>query len=213
MDSDLLPSPGEPLVLVVMGVAGCGKSTVAALLAERTGRPFAEGDAMHPPENVAKMTAGHPLTDADRLPWLELVAEWVHARLDAGGSGIVTCSALKRSYRQRISRGRRGVVFAYLAGDRALIAGRLAVREGHFMPARLSDSQFAELEEPGPDEPAVRVDVGQAPAVVAEQIARRLGLSSPAAAPREPPQQSDQEPPQQSDQQSGPEEAGHPSAP
>jgi carbohydrate kinase (thermoresistant glucokinase family) len=103
---DLLPGPGEPVVLVLIGVAGCGKSTVAGVLAGWTGWPFAEGDALHPPGNVAKMASGHALGDADRLPWLERIADWTQSRLDAGGSGIITCSALKRSCRRIISRGR-----------------------------------------------------------------------------------------------------------
>jgi gluconokinase len=179
VDDDAAPVADEPLVLVLMGVAGCGKSTVAALLADRLGWPFLEGDVLHPPENVEKLASGHPLTDADRAPWLALVADWVHARLDSAESGIVTCSALKRAYRTAIRRGRRGVVFVYLAGDRKLIAARLAVRQGHFMPPGLLDSQFAELEEPGPDEPAIRVDVGDPPSVVARRVAERLGLRLP----------------------------------
>jgi gluconokinase len=173
---DGTPAVRRPVVLVVMGVAGCGKSTVAGLLAGRLGWPFAEGDALHPAENVAKMAAGHPLTDEDREPWLARVADWVDARLDAGGSGVITCSALKSAYRQVIGRRRSGVEFVYLAGDRATIAARLAVRQGHFMPPQLLESQFADLEEPGPDEPAIRVDVGDPPEVIARRITECLGL-------------------------------------
>ncbi|HET9653716.1 MAG TPA: gluconokinase [Kineosporiaceae bacterium] len=166
----------DPLVLVVMGVAGSGKSTVAGLLAARLDWPFAEGDALHPPENVAKMAAGHPLTDADRMPWLRLIADWVDARLDAGGNGIVTCSALKRAYRDVIAHRGRGVRFVYLAAQPRTIAARLAARRGHFMPPALLPSQFADLEEPGPDEPVLRVEVADSPEAVARGIAQRLGL-------------------------------------
>jgi gluconokinase len=164
------------LVLVLMGVSGCGKSTVAALLSGRLGWPFEEGDALHPQANVDKMAAGHPLSDEDRWPWLEKVAEWIEERLDFGENGIVTCSALKRSYRNLLNRGASGIVFVYLAGDEPTIAARLAVRLGHYMPTSLLASQFADLEEPGSDEPAVRVDIGPAPVVIAQQIIDQLGL-------------------------------------
>jgi gluconokinase len=166
----------KPVVLVVMGVSGCGKTTVAALLAGRLGWPFEEGDALHPPSNIEKMKAGHPLTDDDRGPWLEKVAEWVEERLDAGESGLITCSALKRSYREVINRRGSGVMFVYLAGSRETVATRLAARHGHFMPASLLDSQFADLEEPTSDEPEIRVDIGPAPGVIAQGIVNDLGL-------------------------------------
>jgi gluconokinase len=170
-----LPRSG-PLVLVLMGVAGCGKSTVAALLAGRLGWAFEEGDALHPQSNIDKMAAGHPLTDGDRLPWLERVAEWIEAKLDAGEDGIISCSALKRSYRDLLDRRGEGVRFVYLAGDEETIAVRLTTRGGHFMPPGLLDSQFADLEEPGPDEPAIRVDIGPPATQVAQQIVDQLGL-------------------------------------
>jgi len=168
----------RPLVLVVMGVSGCGKSTVAALLAGELGWPFEEGDALHPRANVEKMASGHPLTDADRWPWLHLVADWIDARLDEGGGGVVTCSALKRSYRDVLDRRGSGVEFVYLAGDRGTIAARLAVRQGHFMPPNLLDSQFADLEEPTSDEPAIRVEIGPSPAEIVRTIRERLGIGS-----------------------------------
>jgi gluconokinase len=170
-----LPRSG-PLVLVLMGVSGCGKSTVAALLAGRLGWAFEEGDALHPQSNIDKMAAGHPLTDADRLPWLERVAEWIETRLDAGENGVISCSALKRAYRDLLDRRGEGVCFVYLAGDEETIAVRLTTRGGHFMPPGLLDSQFADLEEPGPDEPAIRVDIGPPPPLVAQQIVDQLGL-------------------------------------
>jgi gluconokinase/shikimate kinase len=176
-DSSISTPIAKPVVLVFMGVSGCGKTTVAAILAGRLGWRFEEGDALHPQSNVKKMEAGHPLTDEDRAPWLEKVARWVEERLDAGENGIITCSALKRSYRDVINRRGSGVVFVYLAGSRETIAARLAVRHGHFMPSRLLDSQFADLEEPTPDEPAIRVDIGPAPDVIAQGILEKLGLS------------------------------------
>ncbi len=164
------------VVLVVMGVSGCGKSTVAALLAGQLGWPFEEGDALHPQANIEKMAADHPLTDDDRRPWLRKVAEWIDQRLDAGDGGIITCSALKRAYRDALNRRGAGVVFVYLAGDKVTIKARLAVRQGHFMPPNLLDSQFADLEEPTSDEPAIRVDIGEAPSEIARHITERLGL-------------------------------------
>ena len=168
--------PDLPVVLVLMGVSGCGKTTVGELLAERLHWPYEEGDALHPPANVAKMAAGHPLDDADRAPWLAKVADWVDAQLDAGRSGVITCSSLKRSYRTLIDRRGAGVEFVYLHGSRELIASRLAGRHGHFMPSSLLDSQFATLEEPGADEPAIRVEIGAPPEAIADDIVVALGL-------------------------------------
>jgi gluconokinase len=167
-----------PAVLVLMGVSGCGKTTVAQILAERLRWDFEEGDALHPAANVAKMHAGHPLDDADRAPWLAKVADWVEARLDAGQCGIITCSALKRSYRALIDRRGAGVEFVYLHGSRELIAQRLDARHGHFMPPSLLDSQFATLEEPSVDEPAIRVEIGEPPERIATHIANALGLAA-----------------------------------
>ena len=166
----------DPVVLVLMGVSGCGKSTVAALLAGELHWPFEEGDSLHPQANVDKMAAGHPLDDADRWPWLEKVAEWVEECLDAGHSGIITCSALKRSYRDLINRRGSGVEFVYLAGSKQVIAARLASRHGHFMPPSLLDSQFDTLEEPTPDEPGIRVEVGPPAPQVAAQVLQLLQL-------------------------------------
>ena len=149
----------KELVLVVMGVSGSGKTTVARCLAERFGWPFMEGDALHPPENVAKMSQGVPLTDADRWPWLRNVAGWVDGQLRAGEPGIVTCSMLKRAYRDLVVDHKPGARTLYLRGDRALIEARMARRQHHFMPLSLLDSQFATLEPPMPDEPALSVDV------------------------------------------------------
>jgi gluconokinase/shikimate kinase len=161
-------------VLVLMGVSGCGKSTVAGVLAGRLGWDFGEGDDLHPAENVAKMAAGHPLTDEDRWPWLERVAQWIREHTEAGRPGIITCSALKRSYRD-ILRGDH-VVFVYLHGTREQIAARLSARHGHYMPPELLDSQFATLETPGEDEHALSIDIGPPADVLADEIMERLGL-------------------------------------
>jgi gluconokinase len=160
-----------------MGVSGSGKSTVATALASRLGWPLQEGDALHPQANIEKMAAGRPLTDADRWPWLASVAEWIGERLDAGENGLITCSALKRSYRDLINRRGRGLMFVFLAGSRETIAARLEARHDHFMNASLLDSQFADLEEPATDEPAIRVDIGPPASELADQIMEYLVLS------------------------------------
>ena len=146
----------------------------SALLAGRLGWEFAEGDDFHPAANVEKMHAGHPLTDDDRAPWLAAIASWIDARLAADEPALVTCSALKRRYRDELRR--EGVVFVYLRGTREQIAHRLAARQGHFMPAALLDTQFADLEEPDPDERAVTVDIGDSPTQLADEIIRKLDL-------------------------------------
>lgn len=143
--------------IVIMGVSGCGKSSVGAALSDRLGISYRDGDDLHPAENVDKMRAGVPLTDADRWPWLDRVAEVLAAEAPV----IVGCSALRRAYRDRIRAGAGGPVqFVHLSGSRDLIAGRMAARAGHYMPLSLLDSQFAVLEPPGPDE-AVTVEIGQ----------------------------------------------------
>ncbi|TMG30660.1 MAG: gluconokinase [Chloroflexi bacterium] len=167
----------KPSVLVLMGVSGCGKTTVAAILASRLGWPFEEGDALHPQANIEKMAAGHSLTDVDRWPWLAKVADWIDKRLDAGENGLITCSALKRSYRDLINRRGSGLMFVFLAGSKETIAARLAARHGHFMRASLLDSQFADLDEPAADEPAIRVEIGPPAAEIAEQIIEDFGLA------------------------------------
>jgi gluconokinase len=156
-------------VVVVMGVSGAGKSTVAALLAERLGWDFAEGDRFHPAANVAKMAAGEPLSDADRRPWLAAIARWIDGELVAGRRGVVTCSALKRSYRDQLRRP--GVLFVYLEVPPAELARRLARRAGHFMPPSLLDSQLETLEPPGPDEDAVTINAGDPAKELARIIA------------------------------------------
>jgi ribose 5-phosphate isomerase A len=166
---------GRPPILVIMGVSGVGKSAVAQELAARLGWCFQEGDALHPEANVAKMHAGIPLTDADRQPWLERVAAWIDDRRAKKQPGIITCSALKRSYRQIIIGDRPEVRLIFLRGSRDLIAQRLAGRSGHFMPASLLQSQIDTLEEPGPDEDPLTVDVEAPASQIAEEIIRLLG--------------------------------------
>jgi len=157
-----------------MGVSGSGKTTVAKALAEHLGWRFQEGDALHPPQNVAKMSAGTPLSDADRWPWLAAIAAVIDGWRAAGVSGIVTCSALKRAYRQVLVGDRADVRLVYLAGSKALIAGRMAARKGHFMPAALLDSQFATLEPPEADETPIVVDIGPEPAAIVAELVHRV---------------------------------------
>ena len=165
---------GEPVIVVLMGVSGCGKTTVAALLAAALGWQFQEGDDLHPAANVEKMRGGTPLTDADRLPWLGQIAEEIDRWRERGLSGVVTCSALKRVYRDIIVGSRLEVRLVYLKGSYELIQSRLAARHEHFMPAALLESQFATLEEPTPDERPIVIDVGGKPAEIASEIVRQL---------------------------------------
>lgn len=161
-------------IVIAMGVSGSGKTTVAAGVAKRLGWPLLEGDAFHPPANVAKMHAGTPLTDADRWPWLHAIAAREDELRAAGASAVVACSALKRAYRDILAGDRADVVLLYLCGSRELIHERMAARKGHFMPPALLDSQFATLEEPGPDERPVVVDIGGPPGAVVEKALRQL---------------------------------------
>ena len=162
------------MILVVMGVAGSGKTTIARMLAERLGWRFQEGDALHPAANVAKMSAGTPLTDDDRWPWLHAIAAVIDGWRAEGASGIVTCSALKRAYREILVGGRADVRLVHLAGDKALIAARMAARKGHFMPTALLDSQFATLEPPGAEERPIVVDISPGVEVVVAEIEKAI---------------------------------------
>ena len=148
---------------VVMGVAGSGKSTVGAAFARALGVPFVEGDEYHPAENVGRMSQGIPLTDEDRAGWLRALAARLREARDAGTRLVMTCSALKRSYRDILRAEADDLQFIFLRGPRALIAERLASRRGHFMPPSLLDSQLATLEEPSPDEGAWVCDISQSP--------------------------------------------------
>jgi carbohydrate kinase (thermoresistant glucokinase family) len=161
-------------VAIVMGVSASGKTTVGIPLAKRMGWEFLEGDELHPPANIAKMKSGTPLTDEDRWPWLRAIAAHIDAWRAQGISGVVTCSALKRAYRDIIIDGRPDVGVVYLQGDHDLLAQRAANRHGHFMPPSLLESQLATLEEPGPDENPITVHVGPAPEALVEEIAGRL---------------------------------------
>jgi gluconokinase len=167
--------PG-PRVLVFMGVSSTGKSTVAAMLAGRLGWHFQEGDDLHPEANVAKMAAGHALTDDDRMPWLQIVGEWIDARLAAGEPGIITCSALRRRYRDVLRRPE--VTFVHLTGPREVILQRMMRRQGHFMPPALLDSQFRTLEDPDPDENVLTIDVELTPEQQVAEVVQRLGLTA-----------------------------------
>jgi gluconokinase len=164
-------------ILVVMGVAGTGKSTVAGMLAEHLNWELQEGDDLHPPANVAKMAAGIPLDDEDRWPWLDAIAAWIKDKTQRGEPGIVTCSALKRSYRDRL-RG-PNVIFVFLNGSRAVIEARMASRKHHFMPIALLDSQLAALEPPGTDENVLAVNLAGTPqeevAEVLHTLESRIG--------------------------------------
>lgn len=168
-------------VAVVMGVAGTGKTTVGALLAEALGVPYAEADSFHPPANVAKMTDGRPLDDTDREPWLDAIGVWAREREEPGG--VVSCSALKRAYRDRLRAAAPHVFFVHLAGDRALITRRMEQRRDHFMPLTLLDSQFASLEPLQPDEAGAAVPVDAGPEAVTRQALAAFGDWSAASPP------------------------------
>jgi len=160
------------MIVIVAGVSGSGKSTVGALLAGRLGWPFADGDEFHPAANVEKMRAGVPLTDEDRRPWLRAIAAWMDERIASGEQAVVTCSALKRSYRDLLLAGRPQARMVFLAPDREMLARRLAARHGHFFPEQLLGSQFADLEPLAPDERVLTVvPAGGPDATVASIIA------------------------------------------
>src|SRR5258708_1433415 len=162
------------MLVGVMGVSGSGKTTVASLLAKTLGWHYQEGDALHPPENVAKMSGGTPLDDADRIPWLHRIAASIDDWHGRGEAGVVTCSALKRSYRDIIIGSRPDVALVYLKGSRDLIGQRMAARQGHFMPSALLDNQFATLEEPSADERPITIDVGALPGQIVGEVVRQL---------------------------------------
>jgi gluconokinase len=162
-------------VLVIMGISGSGKSTVAGLLAGQLGWDLEEGDDLHPQENIDKMSAGHALNDEDRAPWLDTISSWIIEHTMAGVPGIITCSALKRRYRDVLRE--QNVIFVHLTGSKDLIGRRLATRPDHYMPTSLLDSQVATLEAPDADERAITIDAGRAPAEEAAEIVQRLGLT------------------------------------
>ena len=171
----IMPPPKRgvrPTLLLLMGVSGVGKTTTGQRLAKRLGWTFRDADEFHPPENIAKMKSGEPLTDDDRWPWLDAIGTWMDQKRTHGGRAIVTCSALRRIYRERLLGGRPDVRLVFLKGSKALIADRLSRRSGHFMPPALLDSQFKALEEPRRDERAIVVDVSMPPSQVVANIAR-----------------------------------------
>lgn len=168
----------NPGVIVVMGVAGSGKTTIAAELARRLGWRFAEGDAFHPEANVAKMRNAIPLTDEDRWPWLDAIAAWIAATRASGARCVVACSALKRAYRERIAHGRDDVRFVYLQGTYDLVAGRMAGRQGHYMPLALLRSQYETLEEPGGEENPVVMPIERPPQELVAHILEALRLDA-----------------------------------
>jgi len=160
----------NPLVVVIAGVAGTGKTSVGLLVASELGWPFADGDSFHTGSSVAKMRSGIPLTDKDRLPWLETIAQWIGQREAAGSGGVVACSALKRSYRDLLRRGHPAVRIAFLTASGAVLDARLRERPQHFMPAALLASQLADFEALGPDEPGGVVDASGAPEATAAAV-------------------------------------------
>ena len=170
---DDLPTPD---IIVVMGVSGSGKTTVATGIATALGWQFAEGDDFHPEANVAKMRSGQPLTDDDRWPWLETIGRWISAREAAGESAVVTCSALRRAYRDVLRRDRPHVRFLHVEAPGAVIADRVEHRAGHYMPPSLLPSQLATLEPLGPDEPGVSVTTEGEPTEVRDRCLIALGL-------------------------------------
>jgi gluconokinase len=173
----------RPSAVVVMGVSGSGKTTIAEALAERLGWEFTEGDSHHPPANVAKMRAGTPLDDADRAPWLAQLAGWIGEREAAGRSVVLTCSALKRAYRDRLREGNDSVWFVHVDVPEDELARRMAARTGHYMPASLLGSQLAALEPLGEDEPGVTVpgtgDAAEVTEAVLTTLTRERGAPTP----------------------------------
>lgn len=160
------------MIVLLMGVSGSGKTTIGRLLAERLGVPFYDADGFHPPANVAKMSNGQPLTDADREPWLDAIATAIREHRDEDRSAVFSCSALKQSYRDRLAKA-GPFQLVHLQGDRALLEARLADRKGHFFPKALLDSQLAELDPPG-EENAMVVSIDHEPTAIAQQIEARL---------------------------------------
>lgn len=167
-------------VLVVMGVSGSGKSTIASMLAHRLAWLYEDGDWLHPQSNIDKMHHGEPLNDNDRWPWLHAIADWIDRTRGSGQRGIVACSALKRAYRDILIGTRPDVRLIFLRGDRNLIARRVAARADHFMPPELLDSQFQALEEPQPDEHPIVVSIAPHPREIVETIVRELGIDTEA---------------------------------
>jgi gluconokinase len=166
-----------PCALVVMGVSGSGKSTIGDRLAERLGWKYEDGDKFHPASNVAKMSAGQPLTDEDRWPWLRAIADEIDRICKAGEHVVIASSALKRAYRDILVHGQPDIRIIYLKGPQDLIASRLALRKNHFMPPGLLESQFGTLEPPDPSENPVTVSIDDSVETIVDDILRQLGLN------------------------------------
>lgn len=166
------------MIVIVGGVSGSGKTTVGAMLAGRLNWPFADADAFHPAPSVAKMHAGIPLTDEDRWPWLRAIGAWMDERIAAGENAVVTCSALKRAYRDLLLTGRPSAWLVFLTVGRDELERRLTTRHGHFFPARLLDSQLNAVELPGPDEQAVVIESANGPAATVDKIVEWVGEAS-----------------------------------
>ena len=167
------------MIVVLAGTSGIGKTTIGNVLAARLGWAFEDSDALHSPAQIAKMRSGQPLTDADRWPWLETVAAWMDQRIAAGESAVVACSALKRSYREYLYRGRPAVRIVLLVADPETLTARLTARRGHFFPARLLQSQLADLQMPDDAERTYVVLAVRSPAEATDEIIRRLSLTGP----------------------------------
>lgn len=164
------------MILIVAGVAGCGKSTIGTLLSRALHWPFADADLFHSPANLAKMRAGIPLTDQDRAPWLRACTDWMDARINVGESGVLACSALKRSYRDTLLAGRPTAMLIFLEVPRDVLVGRLSCRTDHFFPVQLMESQLDIMEPPDPDEKRVRVVIAEGdPATTVSKIVAMLG--------------------------------------
>lgn len=173
-----MPHRAPPRVILLMGVAGCGKTTIGQRLAKRLGWRFRDADSFHPQSNIDKMKSGTPLTDEDRVPWLDAIAAWIDECVRTNQPGVVTCSALKRVYRSRIIGERTNVRLVYLKGSKQLIADRMSRRKNHFMPTSLLDSQFATLEEPRMTEKPIVMSVALPPNRIVERIISQCDLRS-----------------------------------
>src|SRR5665213_781523 len=186
MANEIPPAKGAtpgPAVVIVMGVSGCGKSTIGEMLASHLGWEYQDGDDFHPASNVEKMHNGIPLTDDDRWPWLDAIAAWIDKARTSGDHGVIACSALKRRYRDILIGDRPDVRLIYLKGDESLIARRVSTRHEHFMPPALLHSQFEALEEPGPKENPVIVSIEPRPNEIVQQILSHLNISRTQTSP------------------------------
>lgn len=179
--SNLTPSALLPQRWIVMGVSGCGKSEIGSRLARQLGIDFVEGDADHPASNIAKMAAGMPLDDDDRQAWLLILQARIRSAAQQGKGLVLSCSSLKRRYRDLLRSGDPQVRFIYLDGDRALIAARMQARPNHFMPPALLDSQFRDLQVPAPEEDAIRLDIRKDPDQLIDDILRQCTARAPHA--------------------------------